>query len=224
MKDLFLEVDSIQKSFNGNNILKNISFQVKKGEIVSIIGRNGSGKSTLFDVIFGSISSENKFVRINGEVKKNTFEVKDGLAFVTQFNHFPQNIKVKTLIDLFIDEERIKIKFLEDDLIMNILKHRVKNTSYGQQRYLQVKIYLYSTSSFCILDEPFAGLSPLMIDNISRQIIEQSNHKGIIISDHQYEYVLNISTKNYVLKEGNLIKIEDRNDLKKLGYLNNYPK
>ncbi|WP_291099653.1 MULTISPECIES: ATP-binding cassette domain-containing protein [unclassified Empedobacter] len=156
MKDLFLEVDSIQKSFNGNNILKNISFQVKKGEIVSIIGRNGSGKSTLFDVIFGSISSENKFVRINGEVKKNTFEVKDGLAFVTQFNHFPQNIKVKTLIDLFIDEERIKIKFLEDDLIMNILKHRVKNTSYGQQRYLQVKIYLYSTSSFCILDEPFA--------------------------------------------------------------------
>ncbi|MDM1297393.1 ATP-binding cassette domain-containing protein [Empedobacter falsenii] len=219
MKDLLLEVDSIQKSFDGNTILRNISFQVKKGEIVSIIGRNGSGKSTFFDVIFGSISAENKFVRINGEVKKNTFEIKEGLAFATQFNHFPQNIKVKTLIDLFINEENIKINFIEDNLIMSILNDRIKNISYGQQRYLQVQLYLYSASSFCILDEPFAGLSPLMIDKISQQIIEQSNNKGIIISDHQYEYVSKISTKNYVLKEGNLIKIEDKDDLKKLGYL-----
>ncbi|GGE94247.1 ABC-type multidrug transport system, ATPase component [Chishuiella changwenlii] len=216
-----LEIDSIQKSYNGNKILRSIVLHVKTSDIVSIIGRNGSGKTTLFDVIFGSTSAEQKFVRIDGEVKKNTFEIKQGISFATQFNHFPKNLKVSKLINLFFTDDFQKKLFLDDNVIDEIIKNRVKDLSYGTLRYLQVKLYLFSDSKFCILDEPFAGLSPILINKISNFIVEQSKNKGIIISDHQFDYVMNIATRNHYLKNGVLIEIKDRNDLIKVGYIKN---
>lgn len=217
-----LEIDSIQKFHKQHKLLNSIYLQINTNDIIAIVGRSGSGKTTLFDVIFGSKESEQKFIRLDGIVKNNAFEIKEGLGFATQFNHFPKFLKVKNLIRLFFKNKSENDIFINDPEIEKILNFRIKDLSYGIQRYLQIKIYLFSNNKFCILDEPFAGLSTLLIDKISNFIVEQSKSKGIIISDHQYDYVLKISTKNYYLKDGHLFSFENKNELINLGYINKF--
>ena len=78
---------------------------------------------------------------------------------------------------------------------------------------------LFSEAKFCLLDEPYSGVSPIIVELINNQIIEQSKNKGIIITDHNYSYLLEIATKIYLLKEGVGKFLTNKEDLIKFGYL-----
>lgn len=218
MEVLKLHVDSIEKSFGEKKLLKDIFISCETGEIVGILGRNGSGKSTLLEIIFGTIPAENKFVRVGNKVIKNSFDNKNLIHYLPQNHFLPSHLKIKTIIELFCNRENAE-KLKNHNSIKRFLNDKPKNLSGGEKRLIEILLVLYSDCKYVILDEPFHSLSPKITDEIKILIKDQSAEKGIIITDHQYQNVMEISDKIMLLKEGSIIKINTIDDLKKHFYI-----
>lgn len=109
MEILKLHVDSIEKSLDNQKILKDIYLSCETGEIVGILGRNGSGKSTLLKIIFGTMTAENKFVRVGTKVIKKNFDNKNLIHYLPQNHFLPDHIKVKSIIALLCTRENAVI-------------------------------------------------------------------------------------------------------------------
>lgn len=214
-----LEIDSINKFYNGKSILSNIYLKCELNDIIGIFGRNGSGKSTLLKIIFGTVNAENKFIRINGKVESLPYLIKNGISYLSQNNFIPNNFSVLKAINLSIIPSE-KNKFINDDLIKKNLHKKVSNLSGGESKYLHVKLILFSQSKFCLLDEPYSGVSPIISEKINQLILEKSKDKGIIITDHNYHSILNIVNKFIILKEGSTYILNNKEELVDYGYLN----
>ena len=213
-----LEVDSIRKEFGTKRVLTDIAFHCKPGEIIGLLGRNGSGKSTLLKIIFGTLSAEYKFIRINNEILNQPFKTKNQLAYLYQDNFLPKNITVKQVVKIFSDEIDHK-GFLDDDVLAKVSGTKIRNLSGGESRYLEVKLMLNIDTLFVLLDEPFNGISPLHIELVKNMIREKSLKKGIILTDHDYRNVLDIANRYYLLFDGGLKPIRTRQDLIDWGYV-----
>ena len=119
---------------------------------------------------------------------------------------------------LSICSKRLKY-FYQDALIEPILNNKIHQLSGGELRYLEIKIILENNSKFVLLDEPYNGLSPIMIEIVNQLIIENSKTQGIIITDHNYENVIKISSQLVLMKEGKTHQIKDKKELIEKGYL-----
>ena len=218
MRKHTLEVDGIQKKFNQRVILSDIYLKCETSEIVGLLGRNGSGKSTLLKIIFGIISAPNKCIRIDS-VSKNTENVLlNEISYLHQEQFVPNHLSVQKAISLSIDEKN-ESAFLDDELIKSVLKKKIKHLSSGELRYLEIKLVLFNPSKFVLLDEPYNGLSPLMVDVVNEMIQSNSHKKGIIITDHNYQNVIKISTRLILIKEGKTHHLKDKSELIEKGYL-----
>ncbi|MGA9212071.1 ATP-binding cassette domain-containing protein [Kaistella sp.] len=218
MEILKLHVDSIEKSFGEQKILKDIFIGCETNEIVGVLGRNGSGKTTLFNIIFGTASAENKFIRVGSKVITKVSDNKNLIHFLAQNHFLPSHLKIKNSIDLFCNESNA-YNLKNHQLMSSYLDKKPHHLSGGEKRLLEILILLFSDCRFLLLDEPFHSLSPKIIEEIKLLITEQSKDKGIIITDHQYQHVLEISDKIFLLKEGSTKILNGTDDLKKLGYL-----
>ncbi len=214
----YLEVDSVQKRFEEKVVLSDVYLQCKTGEIIGLLGRNGSGKSTLLKIIFGIVTADNKFVRIDGVVKQYTNELLNEISYLPQNNFIPNHFTVKKAIRLSVDKSNVA-DFCDDDLISKLLNSKIHQLSGGELRYLEIKLMLSKPTKFVLLDEPYNGLSPLMIDKINDLIRDNSASKGIVITDHNYENVIKISTRLVLMKEGKSHHLNDRKELIEKGYL-----
>ena len=217
MKHL-LEVDSVIKRYDDKLIVSDVYLRCEIGNIIGLLGRNGSGKSTLMKIIFGVVHAETKFIRIDGKVKNKVSQLMNEVSYLSQDNFIPQNLTVKKAIDLSI-EKSVRIDFYLDDMISPVLNNKICQLSGGELRYLEIKLILSKSSNFILLDEPYNGLSPIMIEKVNDLIIENSKNKGIIITDHSYENVIKISTKLILIKEGKTHHLKDKKQLIEKGYL-----
>lgn len=215
-----LEIDSINKSFEGKKVLTDVYLKCEIGDIIGVFGRNGSGKSTLLKIIYGTLHAENKFIRLNNLVLNEAYKMKNGISYLPQENFIPKNLLVKKVINLTIKPNKLK-EFNDDKIINKIINSKVETLSGGELKYLQIKLILFNESNFCLLDEPYSGVSPIIAELINKQIIEQSKYKGIIIADHNYLYLLDIATKIYLLKDGVGKFLKNKDELIKFGYLTN---
>ncbi|MCD0475058.1 ATP-binding cassette domain-containing protein [Flavobacterium sp. EDS] len=218
MKRNVLEIDSVQKSYGERIILSDVYLQCETNDIVGLLGRNGSGKSTFLKIIFGITSANFKFVRINGVIKTKTKELMNEISYLSQDNFIPNIFSVKKAIRLSIAKERIN-SFCNDEMIQAITDKKIAHLSGGELRYLEIKLVLENSSKFVLLDEPYNGLSPLMIEKVNQLIVMNSCKKGIIISDHNYRNVISISTRLILIKNGKLNHLKDKNELIEKGYL-----
>ncbi len=218
MKKHILEVDSVQKSFDNKSILSDVYLKCETGDIIGLLGRNGSGKSTLLKIIFGTENADFKFVRINDVVKSKTNDLFKEVSYLCQDNFIPNHFTVKRAISLTIDKNKIN-EFYEDGIIENFRDKKISHLSGGELRYLEIKLILRNTSLFALLDEPYNGLSPLMIEEVNELILRESKQKGIIITDHNYENVISISTKLVLMKEGKAHHLTNKKELIEKGYL-----
>ncbi|KIA98200.1 ABC transporter [Flavobacterium sp. KMS] len=218
MKRHILEIDSVKKSFGEKIILSDVYLQCETNDIIGLLGRNGSGKSTFLKIIFGVISADFKFVRIDGVMKTKTRELMSEISYLSQDNFIPNVFSVKKAIRLSIAKERID-SFCNDEMIQVITDKKISHLSGGELRYLEIKLVLENSSKFVLLDEPYNGLSPLMIEKVNQLIIMNSCKKGIIISDHNYRNVISISTRLVLIKDGKLNHLKDKNELIEKGYL-----
>lgn len=213
-----LEVDSIRKALGDKQVLTDIALKCQPGDIIGLLGRNGSGKSTLLKIIFGTLFTDYKFIRINDEILEQPFKTKNIISYLTQDNFLPKNITVKQIVEIYSDDLDRK-EFLEDEVLSKVLGTRIRNLSGGESRYLEVKLLLTLDSLFVLLDEPFNGISPLHIEIIKKMITDKSVNKGIILTDHDYRNVLDVANRYYLLFDGGLKPIKAKQDLIDWGYV-----
>jgi lipopolysaccharide export system ATP-binding protein len=213
-----LEADSIRKSFGDKQVLTDIALKCELGEIIGLLGRNGTGKSTLLKIVFGTLYTDYKFLRINDEVLNQPFKSKNKIAYLPQDNFLPKNITVKQVVNIYSDDLDQK-EFLDDEVLSKVTGTKIGNLSGGESRYLEVKLLLNLDSIFALLDEPFNGISPLHIEIVKKMILDRSLKKGIILTDHDYRNVLDVANKFYLLFDGGLKSIKTRQELIDWGYV-----
>jgi lipopolysaccharide export system ATP-binding protein len=213
-----LEVDSIRKEFGTNQVLTDIYLKCQSGDIIGLLGRNGSGKTTLLKIIFGTLYTDYKFIRINNITLNQPFKSKNLLAYLNQDNFLPKDLTVKQIVRIYsyrLDQQ----EFLDDEILAKINDTKIHSLSGGESRYLEVKLLLNLNSFFVLLDEPFNGISPLHVEQIKRLILDKSLKKGIILTDHDYRNVLDVANKYYLLFDGGLKTIKTKQDLIDWGYV-----
>lgn len=213
-----LHIDSLTKSFNGKAILRDIYLGCETGKIAGILGRNGSGKSTLLKIIFGTMKGDHQYIRVDDKILQNQWDRKNKIAYLPQYFFLPKDIKIKNLIPTFCNNENSE-KLTELDLIKPFLNETSRNLSGGEKKIIEALLIIFSESKFILLDEPFNGLSPKMTHEMQQLIKEQSKEKGIIISDHRYQEVLDISDEIYLLFDSHLKPIKDLKELQRYNYL-----
>ena len=218
MTKSILEVDSVQKQHDGKIIISDVYLKCETGDIIGILGRNGSGKSTLLKIIFGIVAADFKFIRIDGVVKKKSSDLLKEISYLPQDNFIPNSFSVIKTIALAIADDKV-LEFCSDEMIQSLLKKKIKHLSGGELRYLEIKLVLSNNSKFVLLDEPYNGLSPIMIEKINQLITVMSSVKGILITDHNYQNVIKVSTRLSLMKEGKLYHLKDENELVEKGYL-----
>lgn len=213
-----LEIDSIIKSYDRRQILTDIYLKCETGEILGLLGRNGTGKSTLLKILFGSLSSESKFIRIDNEVLQNPYLAKNVICYLPQNDFIPKHFKVEKVVKLYLGQGKTEI-FLDDLLLKPVKNNKIGYLSGGELRYLEIKLLLNTNCKFILLDEPFTGISPNKIDLVKDLIKEKSKTKGIILTDHDYRNLLDIATRYSLIFDGGIKNIKDKKELVKWGYL-----
>jgi len=213
-----LHIDSVTKTYNHKVILSDIYMSCKTGEVKGLVGRNGSGKSTLLKIVFGSVNPESKFVKIGSKVIKSISDTRCLINYLPQDNFLPNNTSVKSLINLFLPKENRTI-VLENEYIKPILNKRNRDLSGGEKRIVEILLIIHSKAKFVLLDEPFNGLSPIAREYIGNYIKTRKSSKGYIITDHDYENVMNLADSLVYLKNGFLKEINDKRELVELGYI-----
>lgn len=216
-----LYIDSVQKNINRKVILSDIFLECETNDVIGILGRNGSGKSTLLKIVFGTTNADNKFIKLNNKIiVKDLYKIPDTISYLPQDNFLPNNLMVSKVIELGVDKLNME-EFYADDFIFKLKNSKIKDLSGGELRYLEIKLILFSNSKFILLDEPFSGLSPIIVEKVKQQIKRCSLDKAVILTDHNFNELLDVVTKLYLLKNGKNYEIIDKEDLVKMNYLNN---
>ena len=214
-----LEVDSVMKSFRYKHLLADIYLKCTTGEVIGILGRNGTGKSTLLQIIFGSTEAESKSIRINGKYLEKAFSDGDKIAYLPQGSFLPNGLSVSSVIRTYLADETIRNSVLANARIEPLLKKKISALSGGEKRYLQVLLILNLPTAFALLDEPFSQVEPLYKTDIKALINLHKQEKGIIITDHDYVNLMDVSDRTVLLIGGALKPILDTNQLIECNYL-----
>jgi ABC-type multidrug transport system ATPase subunit len=213
-----LHIDSVTKSYSNKVILSDVFISCQKGEIKGLIGRNGSGKSTLLKIVFGTEKPDFKFVKIGNKVIRNISDGRNLINYLPQDNFLPNNISIRSLNNLFL-QKKSRNKLFENEHIKPLLNKKNQDLSGGEKRIVEILLIIHSNAEYILLDEPFNGVSPIVRDYIVEYIKLMKSSKGYIITDHDYENVINLADSIVYLQNGFLKKINDKSELIDLGYL-----
>jgi ABC-type multidrug transport system ATPase subunit len=213
-----LEADGIMLSYRHTNVLSNVYLKCRPGETVGLLGRNGSGKSSLLKIIFGVLAGECQSVRVDGRYVYPAYRHYRGIKLLPQEPFLPKNLRVKAAYRLFTGSGSPP----EDDLpeIRQRWEARVGDLSGGEKRILETLLLLLSDARYLLLDEPFTHLSPVQIERLLYLLRTHGAGKGIILSDHQYRYVLSVCHRLVLLDRGRTVALNDPQELVDRGYLN----
>jgi lipopolysaccharide export system ATP-binding protein len=213
-----LEIDSVIKTYNTHQVLTDIYLKCKTGDTIGMLGRNGTGKSTLLKILFGTLSADSKFIRINNKIYDQPYKSASELCYLPQDSFLPRQLSIKKVIELYLGKSQVS-SFLDDSILFKLKESKVSHLSCGELRYLEIKLLLNLDSKFALLDEPFNGMSPILIDSVKNLLLDNSTNKGIILTDHDYRNVLDVANRFCLVFDGGLKEINDKNELVKWGYL-----
>lgn len=211
-----LLADSIRLSFGQFNVLNGAWLRSETGKVTGVLGRNGSGKSCMFRAIMGELKTQDLFVRYNDSVVTRSDEMGRYVKYQAQKPFLPPKMPLKKVFEYFgADYERFTDDFPK---FAQYPDTPVKELSGGEVRIAETWLCLCSDSPFCILDEPFSYLAPVAIEVIQKLIRRQKGKMGIIVSDHNYEALLEVADEVLLLSDGYVHLVRDRSDLVRYGY------
>lgn len=210
-----LEADSILLDFRNRKILSDIHIKCETGKITGLLGRNGEGKSSLMKIIYGSLNCQ-KSIRFDGITMLEAFKHSGLLLFLPQFHFIPKGISLKKIFKVF----ELEYTIFENEYPEFSSKYYspINILSGGMQRIVEIYIVVKSKSQFAMLDEPFTHLNPLQIEKVKLLLLEEKQHKGLLITDHMYKHVIDISDSLYVLSNMKTNLIKNLNEIEALGY------
>ena len=213
-----LEAKNLAKSYRGHEVVQDVSLSVASGEIVGLLGPNGAGKTTCFYMIVGSITHDRGSVSIDG-ADITSFAVhqraRKGIGYLPQEASVFRKLSVRdnllAILELRSDlqpGERVEQaeQLMADFRINHIQNNLGLSLSGGERRRVEIARALATQPSFILLDEPFAGVDPISVNDI-KDIVRHLTDRGIgvLITDHNVRETLDICDKAYIVSEGHII-------------------
>ncbi len=220
-----LKADNLVKIYGKRTVVKGVSFNVKQGEIVGLLGPNGAGKTTSFYMIVGIIKPNEGKVYLD-DIDITTYPMyqraKLGIGYLAQEPSIFRNLSVENNIRVALEftkltqkEQAEKLEQLLDEFgLQHIRKSKGIQLSGGERRRTEIARSLAIDPKFMLLDEPFAGIDPIAVEDIQSIIYKlKTKNIGILITDHNVHETLSITDRAYLLIDGKIMKSGSAEDL-----------
>ncbi len=215
----------LQKSYGRRRVVDDVSLHVQQGEIVGLLGANGAGKTTTFYMMVGLESSENGTIFLNGRDVTSLpmyLRARLGVGYLPQEPSIFRKLSAEQNILAVLETMKMSRpdrfarleELLEEFGVTHVRKTRGDALSGGERRRVEIARCLATEPLYILLDEPFAGIDPIAIDDI-REIILYLKRQGIgiLITDHNVRETLGITDRAYIMAEGRILKSGDPNEL-----------
>ncbi len=209
-----LEVQNLEKTYGDRQVVSGLSFTVQEGEIVGLLGPNGAGKTTAFYMTMGLIRPDKGTILFKGvDVTKRPIDkrAKMGMGYLAQEPSVFRNLTVEENISCILETlpiskyERLhRLNELMDELnLASLAKKKASGLSGGERRRLEITRALVTNPSFLLLDEPFANIDPIAINDVQHLIRLLSKKKiSVLITDHNAREIFSIVDRSYLIREG----------------------
>ncbi len=213
-----LRAVGIKKKYGDRYVVKGVSLEVERGEIVGLLGPNGAGKTTSFYMIVGMISPNEGHIYIDDEdITKDAMykRAQKGIGYLAQeasvFRKLSVEDNIKAVLqftDLNKAEQKQKLEdLIEEFSLGHVRKNRGDLLSGGERRRTEIARALASDPNFILLDEPFAGVDPIAVEDIQSIVAHLKDRNiGILITDHNVQETLAITDRTYLMFEGGILK------------------
>ena len=212
-----LAIDSVELSFGNRDILQGAYIGVETGEVVGLLGRNGTGKTCLMNIIYGTLSCRYRTLKIDDIYTTRAYTKPGLIRYAPQFAYIPDRLTLKKVFkDSQMDFNRFITVFPE---IEKCYLQKTGTLSGGERRLVEIYLAVAAPVKFALLDEPFSQVMPLHIQRIKDLIVQEKENKGIIITDHMYRQILDVSDRVYLLANNGSYQVKKDEDLARLGYV-----
>ena len=222
-----LKAKKLVKQYGERTVVNNVDIELNRGEVVGLLGPNGAGKTTTFYMLTGMIKPLSGEIFLDDEIVTNLPMYKrsqKGVGYLAQdasvFTKLSveDNIKlVLEMTELSVEEQAEKLEKLIDEFsIGHIRNNKGYALSGGERRRLEIARSLVTDPSFILLDEPFAGIDPIAVEDIQGIINTlKSKNIGVLITDHNVRETLSITDRSYLLYNGEILKSGTTDELTK---------
>lgn len=215
---MILRAENLIKNYGSRTVVKGVSFDVSQGEIVGLLGPNGAGKTTSFYMVVGFIRPTDGNVYLeNEEITRLPMyrRAQKGIGYLPQEPSVFRKLSVENNIravlemtDLSASEQSEKLEQLLEEFNLNRVRSSNGDTlSGGERRRTEIARALATDPKFILLDEPFAGIDPIAVEDIQYIVAKlKTKNIGILITDHNVQETLSITDRAYLMFEGNILK------------------
>ncbi len=222
---MILRAENIVKKYGKRTVVKGVSFDVKQGEIVGLLGPNGAGKTTSFYQVVGLVQpNSGKIFLDDTDITKLPMykRAQMGIGYLPQEVSVFRKLSVEDniaaileMMDLTKEEQKHRLEELIDEFSLGHVRENLgHNLSGGEKRRTEIARSLASNPNFILLDEPFAGVDPIAVEDIQGIVAKlKEKNIGILITDHNVQETLSITDRAYLLFEGNILKAGTAEDL-----------
>lgn len=220
-----IKTTELVKRYRDRTVVKNVTVEVKQGEIVGLLGPNGAGKTTTFYMVVGLIKPDEGDVYLDNQniTKLPMYKrAQLGIGYLPQEASIFRKMTVEENISAVLEitnlskeEQKDKLESLLGEFrLTHVRKSNGDVLSGGERRRTEIARALAVNPKFILLDEPFAGIDPIAVEDI-QIIVEQLKYKnlGILITDHNVQETLSITDRAYILYDGNILKSGSAEDL-----------
>ena len=215
----------LQKTYGRRRVVDNVSLFVRQGEVVGLLGANGAGKTTTFYMMTGLEQAENGKIFLNGQDVTNFpmyLRARLGLGYLPQEPSIFRKMSAEQNILAVLQTMKISRadrfvrleELLEEFGVSHVRKIRGDALSGGERRRVEIARCLATEPQYILLDEPFAGIDPIAIDDIREIILYLKNQGiGILITDHNVRETLGITDRAYIMAEGKILRSGEPSEL-----------
>lgn len=213
-----LHTEKLIKKYGKRTVVKGVSVEVKQGEIVGLLGPNGAGKTTTFYMIVGLIKpNEGRIFLDDADITREPIyrRARKGIGYLAQEESIFQKMSVQDNIKAILEMTKLTRKeqlrktaqLLEEFGLNHIRKSKGFQLSGGERRRTEIARALAIDPSFILLDEPFAGVDPIAVEDIQQIVMHlKERNIGVLITDHNVHETLSITDRAYLLFEGDILK------------------
>jgi len=219
-----LDVRGLEKWYGRRQVVNGVDFEVNAGEVVGLLGPNGAGKTTSFRMTIGLVDADGGSVVFDGRDVTHTamyLRARSGMGYLAQESSVFKQLSVEDNLMAILETRpglnRRARKLRQDELLgqfglLPIRKTKANRVSGGERRRIEIARSLITNPKLMMLDEPFAGIDPKTVGEIQGAIraLADEHNLGVLITDHQFRETLEVTDRNYLIREGRVFARGDR--------------